>query len=808
MQFPRRPSVITRTLLQIGVAMTLILVATTAAVYWTTLKAIEARVLETLSEYSLERSKREALLFRQGEESLRIMQQELVERLATAGVGDEAARFAALLAHDADGAYRSRRDAVDPRRHASTWVSAHAEVTPELRRLVVLGTELTERFYPAWAGQFVSLYVSSPLGFNTGIAPTEPNWVWSLPADYNQSDFEWYRVAAQQLNPQRQAVWTRLQADEVDTEHGDTAYVTLSQPVDIAGRHLATLHLDLELGGLIQRTIASERPGLEHLVVRSDGQLVASARVERTALKRGDFYLQNGADASLRSVYETVAAQPQLPWAGYDPGSDTYIAASRLAGPDWLFVSLLKGADLRKQAFASAQGILWVGVASLALALLVLSRILRRQIVQPLHQFLEMTRRMGAGETGVQVAWQTRDELGQLATSFNRMAARIAERDASLQQLNQELEGRIAARTEGLRQSEERFSRAFHSSHALLAILDLADGRLLDVNAAFLDTFGYPREALLGRPLQELPLWPQGPDAFLNRCREEGSIRNVEMTLHTRKGEPRVILLSADRVMIGHAGCILAAGTDITARKRVESDTLRALEREKELNELKGKFVAMVSHEFRTPLEMILSSTDILSRYLGRLSPEQREKHLGTIQMAVRRMAGMMEDVLLLGRFDAGRLPCQPEDLHLCAWCQRLVRETVEALPEPREIVLELGDFSPMVQADESLLRHIFTNLLSNALKYSAPGEPVRLRVTREGAEAVFEISDHGIGIPPEDHEKLFFEFHRGANVGNRPGTGIGLVIVKRCVELHGGILAFQTRPEGGTTFTVRLPLF
>jgi len=809
MNLPGRPSVITRTLLQIGIAMTLILVATTAAVYWTTLKAIEARVLETLSEYSLERSKREALLFRQGEENLRMMQAELLT-LLTVDPGQDTSRFDTLIARDADGAHRSRRERVNPVRNASTWISAHTALTPELRRLVLASTELTERFHPAWGGQFVSLYVSSPLGFNTGIAATEPNWVWSLPADYNQDEFEWYREASLEANPGRRAVWTRLQADEVDTEHGDTAYVTLSHPVDVAGRHLATLHLDLELGGLIQRTIASERPGLEHLVVRGDGQLVASARVERAILKRGDFYLQKAADAPLRSVYNTVTAQPGLPWSGYDPGSDTYIAASRLPGPDWLFISLLKGADLRRQAFTSAQGILWGGLSSLALALFLLSRILRRQIAQPLHQFLEMTRRMGAGETGVQVAWATRDELGQLAASFNKMAARVAERDASLHQLNQELEDRIATRTEGLRQSEERFSRAFHGSHALLAILDTADGRLLDVNAAFLDTFGFAREELLGRPLGALPLWPEAvdPDAFLHRCREEGSIRNAETVLCTRTGERRVILLSGDRVTIGSSGCILTAGTDITARKQAESDTLRALEREKELNELKSKFVAMISHEFRTPLEMILSSTDILSRYLERLSLAQREKHLGTIQVAVRRMAAMMEEVLLLGRFDSGRLPCRAEDLHLAAWCRRLVRETLDATPEPREIRLELGDFTPMEQADESLLSHIFANLLSNALKYSPPEQSIHLYVLQEGAEAVFEVIDHGIGIPEEDHAKLFEEFHRGTNVGNRPGTGIGLVIVKRCVELHGGTISFHTRPGGGTTFTVRLPLF
>ncbi len=804
----RPPSVITRTLLQIGAVMTLILAATTTATYWTMLRAIERQVLQTLTEYSLERAKRETILFHLGEEHLRVMEKQFLALLKAAP--DDQARFDAIMARDADGAIRTRRDLIDPLHQASTWIAAPAPITPELRRLVLAGSDLTERFFPALSTQFVSFYISSPLGFNTGIAPTEPNWVWSLPADANQNAFDWYREASVGHNPARKAVWTRLQADEVDAENGNTAYVTLSHPIDIDGRHIATLHLDLDLAGLMGRTIRSERPGLEHLVVRHDGQLIASPQVSSDILKRGDFYLQKSGDFSLHSVFDTVSTQVHFPWAGYDPTSDYYITASRLAGPDWLFISLLKGADLRQQAFSSAKWILWVGLISVAIALLVLAHILRRQIAQPLKQFLDMTQRMATGETGVRVHWHTRDELGTLAVAFNQMATSISERDASLHRLNQELEANIAARTEGLRQSEERFSRAFHGSHALLAILDVAAGKFLDVNAAFLNTLGFSRDEVLGQGHRDGSLrWETiVPDAFLRRCLEEGTVRDVETILLTKTGELRVVLLTGDRVTIDSSDCILAAGTDITARKKVEANTLRALEREKELNDLKSKFVAMVSHEFRTPLEMILSSTEILTRYLPRLTPEQRDKRLSTIQVAVRRMASMMEEVLLLGRFDAGRMPCRTDELNLVAWCRRLIREVQDLDSDPREIHLEHGDFPPIVRADECLLGYIFSNLLSNALKYSHPGQPVNLRIERDGCDAVFEIEDHGIGIPAADQAPLFEGFHRGANVGNRPGTGIGLLIVKRCIELHHGSIAFESQAGQGTTFTVRLPIF
>ncbi|HWL51649.1 MAG TPA: ATP-binding protein [Chthoniobacteraceae bacterium] len=808
MKFIRGPSVITKTLLQIGAVMTLILAAATAATYWTTLKTTETQMLRSFSEYALERSKRETMLFAQGEEYLLAMKRQFPSLLEA--TDDDPARFEAIMSLDSDGALRTRRDRIDPRQQASTWVAANTPVTPRLRRMIFAGSEMTERFFPAWSSRFAAFYLSSPLGFNTGISPLEPNWIWSLPGDSDQNSFDWYRDAAPERNPSRKASWSRLLPDETDQENGTGAYVTLSQPIDLEGEHVATLHLDVDLEQLRERTIQSERPGLEHLVVRRDGQLVASSRVGRELLKRGDYNLRDAGDSPLHAVFRAVTAQGRLPWVGYDPASDHYIAANRLPGPDWYFISLLKGPDLRQQAYASAKWILWLGLLSLALALLALARILRRQIALPLQQFLDMTRRMGSGETDVRVDWPTRDELGTLATAFNEMATRIAERDASLHRLNQELETRIAARTEVLRQSEERFNRAFHGSHALLAIIDLTTRRFLDANTGFLNTLGYSRDELLGEisRSEALPLEKVIPDAFLRRCLKEGCARDVETILLTKTGELRVVLLTGDRVSIGASDCILAAGTDITHRKKIEADTLLALQREKRLSELNRKFVAIVSHEFRTPLEMILSSTEILSRYLPRLTPDQRDQRLSTIQVAVRRMASFMEEVLLLGRFDAGHAPYHPEELHLAAWCRRLVREATELADEPREIRLEAGAFPPMAHADESLLGHIFTNLLSNALKYSPPDQPVTLRVRREGAMAVFEVEDHGIGIPPEDHARLFDGFYRGANVGKRPGTGIGLIVVKRCVEQHHGAISFQSRPGHGTTFTVRLPLF
>ncbi len=244
-------------------------------------------------------------------------------------------------------------------------------------------------------------------------------------------------------------------------------------------------------------------------------------------------------------------------------------------------------------------------------------------------------------------------------------------------------------------------------------------------------------------------------------------------------------------------------------RKRAEVEILRALEREKELGTLKSNFVSMVSHEFRTPLGIIMSSAGILQKYFARLTPEERNDHLESIQRSTRRMGDLMEEVLLLARLDAGRMNFEPVEVDFEAVCRSLVDEVLSVTNRrcPIEIRSGLPRSNP-AQADETLLRQVFTNLLTNAVKYSEAGSPVEFSLDRDGAQAVCVIRDRGIGIPEQDRNWLFHAFHRGQNVGQRSGTGLGLVIVQRCLELHGGTIDVESVVGHGTTVTVRLPVF
>ena len=226
-----------------------------------------------------------------------------------------------------------------------------------------------------------------------------------------------------------------------------------------------------------------------------------------------------------------------------------------------------------------------------------------------------------------------------------------------------------------------------------------------------------------------------------------------------------------------------------------------------ELSELRSRYMSIASHEFRTPLTGIMMSIGLLDRYSEKWSEDKKKQHLHRIENAAKNMNSLLEDVLTLGRTESGKLSFQTNQVDLIKFCEELLEELPPGDPTQQRIVFTHSGEAKDAYMDQKLLRHILINLLSNAIKYSPQGGFVDFNLKFEENWAVFQIRDRGIGIPPQDLEKLFESFHRAANVGEIPGTGLGLSIVKNCVDLHHGEIYAESEVGHGTKFTVKLPL-
>ena len=380
----------------------------------------------------------------------------------------------------------------------------------------------------------------------------------------------------------------------------------------------------------------------------------------------------------------------------------------------------------------------------------------------------------------------------------------------------------------GLIVEQKKAEDALRSSMAInKAILDAIpdlilrinrEGIILNYKAAKTKNLLTPKQNI-GKHIHEV--FPQEISLATTNCLERAFATGEVQLMECQIKDKRKIFSYEVRIALSDADEVMAIVRDITDRKQAEADIRKTLEQQKHLNELKSRFVTMASHEFRTPLTSILSSAELLEHYSHKWSPEKQNKYLYRIQSSVKHMTELLNDVLLLGKADAGKLQLNPTKINLFEFCQDLVEE-MATTTQTHQIIFNLQECSEaedscdrndnpsdnraFVCMDEKMLRHIINNLLSNAIKYSPNSDRVIFDLTCQPQQAILQVRDFGIGIPANEQDRLFDSFHRADNVGSIPGTGLGLPIVKRSVDLHGGTITFDSEINVGTTFTVTLP--
>ncbi len=246
--------------------------------------------------------------------------------------------------------------------------------------------------------------------------------------------------------------------------------------------------------------------------------------------------------------------------------------------------------------------------------------------------------------------------------------------------------------------------------------------------------------------------------------------------------------------------------SEVTERKKAEAEVRKLLEKERELNELKSKFVSIASHEFRTPLSTIMSSASLVNQYKERGDLDKITKHTQRIRSSVNHLTGILNDFLSLSKLEEGKLYVVNEPLMIEDFFNEVAEDMIPTLKEG-QYIKSTGDCSrTTIDSDPRILRNILFNLISNASKYSE-NKPIHLLYECSDTEFTFRVRDEGMGIPSEDKKHIFTRFFRASNAGNIQGTGLGLNIVKRYVDLLGGIIVFESEYEKGATFSVTIPI-
>ncbi|HBK65171.1 MAG TPA: hypothetical protein DD000_17165, partial [Cyanobacteria bacterium UBA11166] len=367
-------------------------------------------------------------------------------------------------------------------------------------------------------------------------------------------------------------------------------------------------------------------------------------------------------------------------------------------------------------------------------------------------------------------------------------------------------------RTEvALQESEERFRQMAEKISEVFWMTDAAKNKLIYISPAYEEIWDRTCQSLYENPQSfVLNIHPEDRDRVVAALAKQPlGEYDEEYRILQPNGQERWIRDRAFPIKnyAGEVDRIVGIAEDITEYKRTEQEVRIALAKEQELNELKSRFMSMTSHEFRTPLTTILSSAELLKNYSHKLSDEKKQIHFARIQVSVQNLIQMLNDILLLGKAEAGKLEFNPGLIDLREFCQGLVEEFQLSVNDRLSLVFT--DECPLssVYMDEKLLGHILNNLIANAIKYSPAGSVINFQLIGQDKSVIFRVQDSGIGIPQDELTHLFESFYRAKNVGNIPGTGLGLPIVKKAVDLHGGIITVDSEVGVGTTFTVTIPI-
>ncbi|MEH2414515.1 scytonemin biosynthesis sensor histidine kinase [Nostoc sp.] len=360
---------------------------------------------------------------------------------------------------------------------------------------------------------------------------------------------------------------------------------------------------------------------------------------------------------------------------------------------------------------------------------------------------------------------------------------------------------------EALRLNASRFRTLAETTDASTFLIQ--GTRLCYINPAVEKLTGYTKEELL----TSFGLHRLIKSKKRRQVRNQGEASNFEyqeINLLTKNGTERWLACAVamlDGVLdFGGNPVELIAGIDITDYKYAELGLNQALEQAKQLSELRARFLSMVCHQFRTPLNIVSFSNSLLKEEVDKRTQKKIQPLLDHIEKATEQLSQMLDDILFFSKAESAKINCEPKPLDLVQFCNDLVAQMQMSISQiPINFVSQ--DKSLTACIDKKLLEPILRNLLDNAIKYSSSKMAIELKLYCQNDQVIFQVKDQGIGISVVDQQRIFEPFYRGSNIDSIPGTGLGLSILKTLVDLHHGQVSVESQLDVGTTFTVMLPL-
>lgn len=358
-----------------------------------------------------------------------------------------------------------------------------------------------------------------------------------------------------------------------------------------------------------------------------------------------------------------------------------------------------------------------------------------------------------------------------------------------------------------LKAANELFSMLFHESPAGMVISRLSDGIVIDCNRAYAELVGLARDQIIGKRARALQIYrPEDEETIAREVAERGVVKDREMQLMPGDRGEVWVSVSSQVIQVNHAECLLSVVLDMTSHKLAEARIRQALEAEMELNKMKSDFLAIASHEFRTPLTTILSSAFLLENYSFGEHRSKAIKHVARIKSSVNNLTSILDEFLSLTRIEEGKVEPKYELLNLQEYLEG-VCVNLQSVARPGQRIVYRHRGNAGVYTDPVLLANIVNNLVSNAIKYS-PDHTEILVLTDVNSQFELTVKDSGIGIPKEDQKHLFERFYRASNAGAVQGTGLGLHIMKRYVDMLQGTIEVNSALGKGSEFKVAFASF